>query len=686
MVFLNPTILLGLLAASIPVILHFLNLRKIKKIEFSTLAFLKELQKSKIRKIKIKQFLLLLLRVLIIAFLVLSFARPTLESTTIGGITSNAKTTAVIIIDNSFSMSIVDEKGSFLNQAKQIAKNIISSFQSGDDVHILTTAENIENTTSTAQTIDNIEVSYIALPIKKLLATSKEIISKSQNLNKEIYIFSDFQKNIFLEKDSLNTNYGFRNTKFYLFYFEENTVNNLSVSNLKINNQIFELNKSVTVTSEISNFSNKNSVEKLNSLFVNKKRVAQKSISVTSNSAKTIQFKSTISNTGIISYVSKLEDDDINYDNVFYNSIVVPDKNNILLVGKNEQEFLFVKSAIKSNLDKTTNFSFVHSKSIKTINLDNYNVLIVAGGYEGNGFAETIKEYIKIGGSVMLFPSNEYNMKEENKLLSSLNIPIISAYSKSDNNNSINSFDEIDLTHPIFSGVFSKENKEVESPKFYKYLKHTTHGRGKSIISLQDKSSFLSEYRLGKGKILFFNISPNIGWSNFPLKNIFSPIINRSISYIVSNYSTENNFIAGSVLAVDVSKRKSKQIRVIRPDESVEFISINSKTQNYLNYSKTNLIGVYKFYSEDVLLDVYAVNYNELESNLELIPLKNFTKKLEDGSNVITEISSTDDYKAKILTARYGSELWQLFLISALLLALFEMYVARSSKKDLAEL
>jgi len=54
MVFLNPTILFGLLAASIPVILHFLNLRKIKKVEFSTLTFLKELQKTKIKKIKFK--------------------------------------------------------------------------------------------------------------------------------------------------------------------------------------------------------------------------------------------------------------------------------------------------------------------------------------------------------------------------------------------------------------------------------------------------------------------------------------------------------------------------------------------------------------------------------------------------------------------------------------------------------
>jgi len=50
MTFLNPAILFGLLAASIPIIIHLLNLRKLKKIEFSTLQFLKELQKNKSEK------------------------------------------------------------------------------------------------------------------------------------------------------------------------------------------------------------------------------------------------------------------------------------------------------------------------------------------------------------------------------------------------------------------------------------------------------------------------------------------------------------------------------------------------------------------------------------------------------------------------------------------------------------
>ena len=136
MTFLNPAILFGLIAASIPIVLHFLNLRKLKRVEFSTLTFLKELQKTKIKRIKLKQWLLLLLRIAIIIFLVMAFARPTVKSISIGN-SSAAKTTAVIIIDNTFSMSVVTGNGSYLNHAKQIAKMLLNNFQDGDEITLL---------------------------------------------------------------------------------------------------------------------------------------------------------------------------------------------------------------------------------------------------------------------------------------------------------------------------------------------------------------------------------------------------------------------------------------------------------------------------------------------------------------------------------------------------------------------
>ena len=158
MIFLNPAVLLGLLAASIPVIIHLLNLRKLKRIEFSTLSFLKELQKNKIRKIKIKQWLLLAMRVLIILFLVIAFARPTLEGVAIGGTTSAAKTTAVFILDNTFSMSVVDNNGSYLNQAKETIKNLVQHLQEGDEAVLLLVGENYSENKPTSNLVDFIKM------------------------------------------------------------------------------------------------------------------------------------------------------------------------------------------------------------------------------------------------------------------------------------------------------------------------------------------------------------------------------------------------------------------------------------------------------------------------------------------------------------------------------------------------
>ena len=137
MTFLNPLALFGLLAAAIPILLHLLNLRKLRTIEFSTLSFLKELQKTSIRRLKLRQLLLLMLRTLLVLLIVLAFSRPTLRGSLIGNIGSHARTTAVFIMDDSYSMSVSDEHGELLKQAQLAARNVVHLFKEGDEVFLL---------------------------------------------------------------------------------------------------------------------------------------------------------------------------------------------------------------------------------------------------------------------------------------------------------------------------------------------------------------------------------------------------------------------------------------------------------------------------------------------------------------------------------------------------------------------
>ncbi|HCA80475.1 MAG TPA: hypothetical protein DEP53_12155, partial [Bacteroidetes bacterium] len=137
MTFLNPLALFGLLAASIPILLHLLNLPKLRTIEFSTLTFLKELEKTKIRRLKLRQILLMILRTLLVLLIVLAFARPTIRGSFAGSIGSHARTSAVLLIDDSFSMTTEDERGELLRQARQAAKDVTQLFADGDEAFLL---------------------------------------------------------------------------------------------------------------------------------------------------------------------------------------------------------------------------------------------------------------------------------------------------------------------------------------------------------------------------------------------------------------------------------------------------------------------------------------------------------------------------------------------------------------------
>src|ERR1035437_6021941 len=132
MTFLNPFFLFGLAASSLPVLFHLFARKKSRRGEFSSLRFLRKLEKTSMRSVKIRQILLLIVRTLLITALVLAFARPALKGY-LGSFfgSSHANTSMVLLIDNSASMSRSDDRGALLKQAKDAASEITKVLQIG---------------------------------------------------------------------------------------------------------------------------------------------------------------------------------------------------------------------------------------------------------------------------------------------------------------------------------------------------------------------------------------------------------------------------------------------------------------------------------------------------------------------------------------------------------------------------
>lgn len=694
MTFLNPAVLIGLLAATIPVIIHLLNLRKLKKIEFSTLAFLKELQKNKIRKIKIKQWLLLILRVLIILLIVLAFARPALRGLSIAGTTSAAKTTAVMIIDDTFSMSVLSQNGSYFNQAKDLSKKIIEQLKEGDEAALifLSQANQQQNLTNDFNSLINDlnrkEISYRKPDLSKAITLSAQLVNKSKNFNREIYLFSDFQKNILPSektKSDLSELLN-ENVKLYWFSLSDKKVFNLGIDELKVNNQIFEKDKPITFLVTVTNYSDQNVQNGVLSLFVNNKRSAQKSFDVESGKSVLIDVDASPDTAGFIDVVAEIETDDIENDNRRFSSIFIPDNLSALIVSDENSSSKFLKLALQTINNGKIKLDERNSNQLGGLELKNFDVVFLCSDNLSQN-ADKLNKFLKDGGSLVIIPSFNTDLTKLNDVLQKLNLPLASGFAGKLNDKTLSvQFDKIDFNHPIFLNLFRKNDKKnIESPTINYFLKYSTQGKGINIITLTEGSSFLSEFKSGNGKIFFFNTAFDPTWSNFPIKTIFAPLIIKTVFYLSQKENLQNNLIAGEPITIDLNKIKSAQIKVVRPDNSAEFLNIDLTNQKFVEYTHTDLAGFYKIFSGNELIENIAVNHEKSESSPVYADARDFEKYLEQinfKGNLITINKNKNPLEA-INQARFGSELWRIFLLVAIILAVLEMTIARNVKSDL---
>ncbi|HDN58473.1 MAG TPA: hypothetical protein ENF20_00765, partial [Candidatus Marinimicrobia bacterium] len=128
MAFANPGILYLLPLISLPTIIHLLGRRKYKKVYFSDIRFIKNLEKDVIKRLKIQQILILLLRTLIILLIILTFARPYLSKKYLG-LNVKKGSCLYLVIDNSNSTSLL------INNSNALEELL---------THILTTSDEFE--------------------------------------------------------------------------------------------------------------------------------------------------------------------------------------------------------------------------------------------------------------------------------------------------------------------------------------------------------------------------------------------------------------------------------------------------------------------------------------------------------------------------------------------------------------
>ncbi|MDH4211608.1 MAG: BatA domain-containing protein [candidate division WOR-3 bacterium] len=134
MTFLHPWFLLGSALAAVPILIHLWFRKRLKKIPFSTLQFLKSTEARRFGWLKLREWLILLTRCLFILCLFISLARPHLKSTLLG---MGRLASVYLIADNSYSMVYGDN----FERMKELGRQVISRYSTNAEFCIISLCE-----------------------------------------------------------------------------------------------------------------------------------------------------------------------------------------------------------------------------------------------------------------------------------------------------------------------------------------------------------------------------------------------------------------------------------------------------------------------------------------------------------------------------------------------------------------
>lgn len=692
MFFLNPLALIGLAAATIPILIHLFNFRKPRRVDFSSLQFLKELERRAMRRMKLKQWLLLALRTLAIAFLVLTFARPTVESAWASVFGARVEMATAVIIDNSQSMTVRDSQGELFDQAKELAASLVADGRPGDELFLISAADGPLRPTAFGQpgsaqdALETLTIGPSSMSIGSSLQAAFGLFDQASLPDRRVLVISDFQQTFLRDSSFIPAPAG---TKITLMPLGERVHPNTAVREVTISGRIPEVGQPLIVAATLEHFGPSSEEEIQVSLYVEGERVAQSAARITSDVPATVELTVTPRRSGRLAAYVQIESDAFPFDDVRHLVLNIPESRRVLLVQGEGQAADFLSLALQlGDEDERFIVTTVPESRLPEQQLELFDVVALVGPASlADGTRATIERYVASGGGVLVFPSTTSN-ESLSALLQNLGAGSFGPLRRSATaSTSLAGVAGAAYDHPLFEGVldFQGDTPRLESPEIRQFVPFNPMA-GQSLISFSGGTPFLHEVRYEQGTILIYAVAPDLSWSDFPTRGLFVPLMHRSIQLLAAEVESEAAIELGNTTSVRIPG-VGPGLMLVDPqgEESIpEQRAVPGGV--LLDLDELAFPGVYDVMDGSRVVYRFAANGGIEESDLTLVSAADAVRFVENmtGAEVSVLDAAGGRGTAAASLAADGSihtELWQLFLTLALVCLLIEMAVTVRWKK-----
>jgi hypothetical protein len=665
MSFLNPLYLLAALAALVPLVIHLLHRQRARIEVFPSLEFLRRMMRKKSRRFHLKQILLLITRILLVLFIALALARPTMTGGRV--VKGHLPTTAVIILDDSYSMLRRSGDQPLFELAKRKVSDLLDYFERTDEVHILAGSSPVHNLLEVVTTdperlrerIGEIVPGRLKTDISAPLGQAVSLLSESDNPNREIYIISDMQK---IGWDGIEEAMGEKVEGVKVMMIDLGDED----ANACVRNVSFRIpagTDDLEMTVAFERFNSQELQGRVAEVFL-KGSLFERTVFSPGELASEEETFRIPGFDGffwgeIVMAADRLEIDDKRY-------FALPSRRRVIgVVGED--------SYLRPALSPLGGGGFqpieLEEGGLNREALAEIDVLVVANVARFSPLEiEAIADYVGAGGSLLLFLGDRVDVGAYNRHL----LPRLGTVTLEDladgGSTGYYSVERFERGHPIFA-KFKSDESPFSDARFYRFMRLNA-GSGRTIAHFSDGSPALVEMN---ERVMVFAGSADATWTDFVVTSQFLPILHETLLYLSTHLRLSQSYELGGEIVIKAGGGESEVILDGPTGGIRHFPEALGEARRY-RIEAPGEPGIYFLRSERETLSVFAVNVNTDEADLEKVGFEEVKSKLKHFD--VRKISATDDLGASISLLRRGRDLARACLWAGLVLIVVESLLA----------
>jgi hypothetical protein len=559
MQFLAPLMLIGLLGAALPIIIHLTGRRKAPVKRFGAIDFLLGSNRRVARRLRLREMILLAMRVVSCAALALIMTKPFVSCATGEVSVARGPQAVVLVVDDSFAMGYTVGGETLLSRARTAARQVLSELGPEAEVTVVTTTggasreELSRDHLRLRDQIDALRPTSRVADTSGALARAAALLDTSSQKQRTVYLFSSLAQTGFAAGQPPWRGGG---PRFFAVPVAPEDLSNLAVVAVAAERHPELGPRGVEVAAEIANYGPARVEGRVVSLRVAGREVARGLVSLAPGEKATKRFAATIPDSSrSVEVVVELQADALPIDDRRYLAVELRRDVRILLVDgdprtvHHEDETFYAEKALRpgDRDDSAIRITTTTVDELPRRRLADYDVVFLCNvpPLDPTWVAE-LAAWVQKGGGLFVsvganVEADAYNAAMAPLLAQELRTPRQLAASAKEPEARVERIGRLEAKHPIFT-VFSEKASGLREAAYWKIflLGPTTRAEGKETLArFTNGAPALVLARRGSGRLLLYTSTLDRDWNDLPIQIGFLPFLQQSARFLARAPASE---------------------------------------------------------------------------------------------------------------------------------------------------